>query len=54
VFGGYLVGEEVAAKSSSGGSKSLSAWHYFDKEGCSTKVSAVVADIEHHQTEGKR
>ena len=54
VFGYYLVGEEGATKSSKSGSKNLSAWQYFDKEGCSTKVSAVVADIEHHKTEGKR
>lgn len=54
VFGNYLVGEEGATKSPNNGGKGLSAWQYFDKEGCSTKVSAVVADIEHHKTEGKR
>ena len=54
VFGNYLVDEEGSSKSSKRGSKQLTPWQYFDKDGCSTKVSAVVADIEHHKTEGKR
>jgi SNF2 family DNA or RNA helicase len=54
VFGDYLIGEAGTTKSTNHGSKSLSAWQYFDKEGCSTKVSAVVTDIEHHRTPGKR
>jgi SNF2 family DNA or RNA helicase len=54
IFGGYLVDEDVSAKSTKNGSKHLSAWQYFDKGGCSTKISAVIADIEQHKTEGKR
>lgn len=54
VFGNYLVDEEGATKFSKSGSKNISAWQYFDKEGCSTKVSTIVNDIEHHNTEGKR
>ena len=54
VFGNYLVDEEGATKSSKNGSKNLSAWQYFDQTGCSTKVSAIVDDIEHRKTEGKR
>jgi len=54
IFGEYLVGEESSSKPSKSGSKNLSAWQYFDKDGCSTKISAVVADIEQHKTEGKR
>jgi len=53
VFGNYLV-DEIATNSSNSRDKGISAWQYFDKEGCSTKVSAVVADIEHHRTDGKR
>jgi len=51
IFGEYLVVDE--AKSKHGG-KHLSAWQYFTKDGCSTKISAVVEDIEKHKTEGKR
>jgi SNF2 family DNA or RNA helicase len=54
IFGEYLVIEDASSKPSKNGSKHLSAWQYFDKGGCSTKVSAVVADIEQHKTEGKR
>jgi SNF2 family DNA or RNA helicase len=53
LFGNYFVDEEGSTKSSKSGSKNLSAWQYFDKEGCSTKVSTVVDDIEHHNTAGK-
>ena len=50
----YFVDEETSTKSSKSGIKSLSPWQYFDKDGYSTKVSAVVADIERDQTDGKR
>jgi SNF2 family DNA or RNA helicase len=53
IFGNYLIDEE-SSKSSKSGSKHLSAWQYFDKGGCSTKVTALVTDIEHHKTDGKR
>ena len=53
-FGEYLVTEEASPKPSKYGNKNLSAWQYFDKAGCSTKISAVVADIEQHKAEGKR
>jgi hypothetical protein len=32
----------------------ISALQYFDENGYSTKMSAVLSDIEQHQTEGKR
>ncbi|KAH0538029.1 hypothetical protein FGG08_005341 [Glutinoglossum americanum] len=54
IFGEYLVTEDASSKLSKNGSKHLSTWQYFDKGGCSTKVSALVADIEQHKTEGKR
>jgi SNF2 family DNA or RNA helicase len=54
IFGDYLVIEDASSKPSKNSNKHLSAWQYFDKDGCSTKVSAVVADIEQHKTEGKR
>jgi hypothetical protein len=54
IFGEYLMTEEASSQASKSGSKHLSAWQYFDKDGCSTKVSAVVADIEQQKTEGKR
>lgn len=54
IFGEYLVIEDASSKPSKNGSKHLSAWQYFDKDGCSTKISAVVADIEQQKTEGKR
>lgn len=54
IFGEYFVVDEASSRPSKIGSKHLSAWQYFDKEGCSTKVSAVVGDIEQHKTEGKR
>jgi hypothetical protein len=54
IFGDYLVVEEASSKLSKIGSKHLSAWQYFDKNGWSTKVSALVGDIEQHKTEGKR
>jgi SNF2 family DNA or RNA helicase len=54
IFGEYLVTEEISSKPMKNGSKHLSAWQYFDKNGCSTKISAVIADIEQHKTEGKR
>jgi hypothetical protein len=54
IFGEYLVTEEASSKPSKYGNKNLSAWQYFDKAGCSTKISAVVADIEQHKAEGKR
>ena len=52
IFGKYLI-EEDSGQSKSG-SNHLSAWQYFDKEGCSTKISTLVADIENHKTDGKR
>jgi len=54
IFGKYLVIEDALSKPSKNGSKRLSTWQYFDKDGCSTKVSAVIADIEQHKTDGKR
>jgi SNF2 family DNA or RNA helicase len=55
IFGEYLVTEEASSKPSrSVNNKTLSAWQYFDKDGCSTKISAVVAEIEQHKAEGKR
>jgi hypothetical protein len=54
IFGNFIVDDKESSKSSKGGSQHLSAWQYFDKDGCSTKISAVVADIEHYKTEGKR
>ncbi len=54
IFGEYLLTEDASSKGSKIGSKNLSAWQYFDKDGCSTKVSAVVADIEQQKTDGKR
>jgi SNF2 family DNA or RNA helicase len=50
----YIVVDETASKPSKTGSKHLSAWQYFAKDGCSSKVSAVIEDIEEHKTEGKR
>jgi SNF2 family DNA or RNA helicase len=51
----YIVADDTtSAKASKSGTKHLSAWQYFDRGGCSTKVSAVVEDIEKHKTEGKR
>lgn len=52
VIGEYLLTEDVATIPCKSGQKRLSAGQYFNKDGCSTKVSAVVADIEQHQTEG--
>jgi hypothetical protein len=54
IFGEYLVIEGLSSKPSKNSSRCLSAWQYFDKNGCSTKVSALVTDIEQHKTEGKR
>jgi hypothetical protein len=54
IFGEYLVIEDVSSKPMKNGSKRLSAWQYFNKDGCSTKISAVIADIEQHKTDGKR
>jgi hypothetical protein len=54
IFGEYLVIEDASSKPSKNSSKLLSIWQYFDKDGCSTKASAVVADIEQHKTEEKR
>jgi hypothetical protein len=54
IFGEYLVTEDVSSKPMKTGSKHLSAWQYFDKDGRSTKISAVIADIEQHKAEGKR
>lgn len=49
----YIVTDETSSKPSKCGNKHLSAWQYFDRDGCSTKVSAVVEDIEKHKTSGK-
>jgi len=54
ISGEYLVFDEASSRPFKIASKHLSAWQYFDKDGCSTKVSAVVGDIEQHKTEGKR
>lgn len=55
VIGEYLLTEDVATIPCKSGQKRISAGQYFNKDGCSTKVSAVVADIEQHRTEdGKR
>ncbi|KAE9372536.1 hypothetical protein N431DRAFT_375776 [Stipitochalara longipes BDJ] len=53
IFGEYLVTEEASSKPPRSGSENLSAWQFFDKGGCSTKISAAVTDIEQHKTEGK-
>jgi hypothetical protein len=54
IQGDYLIVDEAFAKQHKAGSKRLSQWQYFDRTGCSTKVSAVVKDIEEHKTDGKR
>lgn len=48
IRGDYLVVDEATAGQRNG-TKRLSAWDYFDKNGCSTKMSAVVADLEEQQ-----
>ncbi|TVY44221.1 DNA repair protein [Lachnellula occidentalis] len=55
ISGEYLQTTAEAAPSSLGKNQSkwLSPWQYFNKNGCSTKISAVVLDIEEHKTEGK-
>jgi hypothetical protein len=55
VSGEYLqmTIEETSAKPAQS-KDNLSPWRYFDRNGCSTKISAVVSDIEQHKTEGKR
>ncbi|CZR56386.1 uncharacterized protein PAC_06274 [Phialocephala subalpina] len=54
VIGEYLLTEDVTTLSCKSGQKRLSASQYFNNDGCSTKVSAVVADIEKHQTEERK
>jgi SNF2 family DNA or RNA helicase len=49
IFGDYMVEEENLSKSSKRGTRHLSPWQYFDKDGFSTKVSAVLADIERNR-----
>jgi SNF2 family DNA or RNA helicase len=52
--GDYIIVDEGFAKQHKVGSKRLSPWQYFDKSGCSAKVSALVKDLEAHNTDGKR
>lgn len=54
IFGEYIMTEEASSGSLKSRDKGLSAWQYFAKDGCSTKVSALIADIEENKTEGKR
>jgi SNF2-related domain len=54
ISGEYIITEGAPPKLPKNGSKRFSAWQYFNKDGCSTKVFAVVADIEQHMTEEKR
>jgi hypothetical protein len=54
IQGEYFVVDEAFAKHHKAGSKILSPWQYFDKSGCSTKVSAIIKDLEESKTDGKR
>jgi hypothetical protein len=54
IFGKYLVSKDASSVPSTNGGTHLTARQYFNTGGCSTKVSALVADIEQHKTEGKR
>ncbi|KAH8800403.1 SNF2 family N-terminal domain-containing protein [Xylogone sp. PMI_703] len=53
IFAEYIMTEEASSASSARVGRHLSAWQYFDKDGCSTKVSAVVTDIEQNKTDSK-
>lgn len=52
VEGAYFLGHGDSKRS--GCSQQLSAWQYFNRFGCSTKVSAIVHDIENYKSDGKR
>jgi SNF2 family DNA or RNA helicase len=54
ILGNYVVMDESLAQQPRIGSKRLSPWQYFDKDGWSTKISALVRDIEKNETPGKR
>lgn len=54
VFGNYLITEEDSHRPSESDSKHISAWQSFEKDGYSTKVSTVVADLQQSTTEEKR
>jgi hypothetical protein len=54
ITGDYFLFGDAIAKTSKVGSGNLSPWQYFDENGCSTKISAIIADIEKNETEGKR
>lgn len=55
IFGEYMVMEEDSTKPPKRGTKHLSAWQYFNRDSCSRKISALVADIEKHMAdESKR
>jgi len=53
ILGEYILSEEPASQKSKAGRKHMSPWQYFDKNGYSTKMLAVVADLENNKTEGK-
>jgi len=54
IFGDYVVFNENLAKTSKSLAKRPSPWQYFDKNGHSTKASAVIADIESQDADDKR
>jgi SWI/SNF-related matrix-associated actin-dependent regulator of chromatin subfamily A3 len=49
ILGNYMVNDENTSTSTKQGTRNLTAWQYFDKDGCSTKVSAVLADVERNR-----
>jgi SNF2 family DNA or RNA helicase len=49
ILGKYMVDEEDLSTQSKPGTRQLSAWQYFDKDGCSTNISTLVADIERNE-----
>lgn len=54
ILGEYVVIDDAFAQQPRIGSKRLSPWQYFDSSGCSTKMSALVSDVENNETDGKR
>jgi len=54
ITGNYFLGHGDSKRVQGVNRRQLSAWQYFDKLGCSTKVSAIVNDIENYKTDGKR